>query len=97
MTSNNQTNGNNPGLSQKQKELIKKYAVFAIMGIIFAGSMYLILSPSADKKAKQVQTVGFNADIPMPRNADIIEDSGRFEQRERHAVFSCRIVQIKRK
>jgi conjugative transposon TraM protein len=82
MTNNNQTNGNNPGMSQKQKELIKKYAVFAIMGIIFAGCMYLILSPSADKKAKQEQTAGFNVDIPMPRNEDIIDDKPDAYQKE---------------
>jgi len=72
MTNDNQ-NGN-PGLSVKQKVLLKKYAVFALMGIIFAGSLYLIFAPSADDKAKKEQTAGFNADIPMPKNDIIIGD-----------------------
>ena len=75
MTDNNQmTDGNKPGLSAKQKDTLKKYAVFALMGIIFAGCIFLIFSPSADDKAKVEATQGFNADIPMPKNDIIIGD-----------------------
>jgi hypothetical protein len=44
------------------------------MGIICAGSMWLIFAPSADEKAKQEQTAGFNADIPMPKEEGIIDN-----------------------
>jgi len=80
MTKNNQ-NGN-PGLSTKQKEQLKKYAVFALMGIIFVGSLYLIFAPSADDKAKKEQSIGFNADIPMPKNDNIIEDKREAYEQE---------------
>jgi hypothetical protein len=53
---------------------MKKYAVFALMGIICAGCMWFIFAPSAGEKAKQEQTAGFNADIPMPKNEAIIGD-----------------------
>ena len=61
-------------MTDKQRETIKKYAVFAIMGIICAGSMYLIFAPSADDKAKTEAAQGFNADIPMPKEDGIIGD-----------------------
>ena len=75
MSTNNQTNGGSkPKLSNEQKQKLKKYAVFALMGIICAGSMWLIFAPSADEKAKQEQTAGFNADIPMPKEEGIIDN-----------------------
>jgi conjugative transposon TraM protein len=74
MSTNNQTNENKPGLSGEQKQKMKKYAVFALMGVICAGCMWLIFSPSAEDKARQEQTAGFNADIPLPKEAGLIGD-----------------------
>jgi conjugative transposon TraM protein len=75
MSTNNQTTGENkPGLSNEQKQKMKKYAVFALMGIICAGCMWLIFAPSAEDKAKQEQTAGFNADIPLPKEEGLIGD-----------------------
>jgi conjugative transposon TraM protein len=74
MSTNNQTDDGKPKLSNEQKQKLKKYAVFALMGIICAGSMWLIFAPSADEKAKQEQTAGFNADIPLPKEEGIIDN-----------------------
>jgi conjugative transposon TraM protein len=75
MSANNQTtNESKPGLSNEQKQKMKKYAVFALMGIICAGCMWLIFAPSAEEKAKQEQTAGFNADIPLPKEEGLIGD-----------------------
>jgi conjugative transposon TraM protein len=74
MSTNNQTDDSKPKLSNEQKQKLKKYAVFALMGIICAGSMWLIFAPSADEKAKQEQTAGFNADIPLPKEEGLIGD-----------------------
>ena len=74
MSTSNQTDDGKPKLSNEQKQKLKKYAVFALMGIICAGSMWLIFAPSADEKAKQEQTAGFNADIPLPKEEGIIGD-----------------------
>jgi len=74
-TNNNQmTDEEKSKLSNGQKQKMKKYAVFAIMGIIFVGCLWFIFAPSADEKAKQEQQMGFNADIPMPKNESIIGD-----------------------
>jgi len=74
-TNNNQTTDEGkPKLSNEQKQKMKKYAVFALMGVIFLCCMWFIFSPSAKDKAKQEQQTGFNADIPMPKNESIIGD-----------------------
>jgi conjugative transposon TraM protein len=74
MSTNNQTNENKPAISNEQKQKMKKYAVFALMGIICAGCMWLIFAPSADDKAKKEQMSGFNADIPLPKEEGLIGD-----------------------
>ena len=74
MNLNNQTEENKPGgLTEAQKQNIKKYAVFALMGVLFAGFMYLIFSQPADEKSNTA-TQGFNTEIPMPRDEAIIGD-----------------------
>ena len=74
MSTNNQTNEKKPGISNEQKQKMKKYAVFALMGIICAGCMWLIFSPSEADKAKKEQSAGFNTDIPMPKEENLISD-----------------------
>jgi conjugative transposon TraM protein len=65
---------NNQKLSEAQKQTIKKYVVFTLMAIICAGCMWFIFAPSADEKAKQDAQAGFNTDIPMPKDAELIVD-----------------------
>lgn len=75
MSTNNQTtNESKSGLFSGQKQKMKKYAVFALMGVICAGCMWLIFAPSADEKARQEQAAGFNADIPLPKEEGLIGD-----------------------
>jgi conjugative transposon TraM protein len=73
-TNSNQTGENKPGLSVEQKQRMKKYTVFALMGIICAGCLWFIFAPSDDEKAKQGQQSGFNANIPDPKNETMIGD-----------------------
>jgi conjugative transposon TraM protein len=83
MRTNNQTTvESKPRLSNEQKQKMKKYAVFALMGVICAGCLFLIFSPSADEKSKQEQHMGFNADIPMPKNETIIGDKREAYEQE---------------
>ena len=69
-----QMNEEKTKITPKQKELMKKYAVFGVMGVICAAIIFLIFSPSADDKAKREAQSGFNTDIPMPKDANIIGD-----------------------
>ena len=77
-----QTEESKPRLSNEQKQKIKKYAVFALMGIICAGCMWIIFSTSANEKANREQQSGFNAEIPMPKNEGIIADKATAYEQE---------------
>ncbi len=61
-------------ISSEQKQKLKKYAVFALMAIVFAGCMWLIFAPSEADKTKEQQGIGLNADIPDPDNGGLIGD-----------------------
>lgn len=64
------TNNTNAALKQK----VKKYAVFALAGILCIASFWLIFSPSEADIEKEKQGLGFNADIPDPKEQGIISD-----------------------
>jgi conjugative transposon TraM protein len=77
----NQTK-NKQKLSVEQKQQMKKYAVFALMGVICAGCMWFIFAPSAEEKARQELQAGFNADIPDPKNEGIVGDKATAYEQE---------------
>lgn len=56
------------------KEKLKKYAIFALMAVICAGSLWLLFKPSEADKAKEQIGMGFNSDIPDPKGDGIIGD-----------------------
>ena len=64
------TNSNN---SNKKTDW-KKYAVFAGMGLLFAGAMYMIFSPSSKSKEKQNKGMGLNTEVPAPAKSVIVDD-----------------------
>lgn len=61
-------------ISSEQKQKLKKYAVFALMAIVFTGCMWLIFAPSDADKAKEQEGIGLNADIPDPDGGGLIGD-----------------------
>lgn len=63
-----------PRISSEQKQKLKKYAVFALMAIVFAGCIWLIFAPSDADKAKEQEGIGLNADIPDPDGGGLISD-----------------------
>jgi len=63
-----------PSLTPAQKQKMKKYAVFALLFIIFGACMWLIFTPSFPSKEKGQPTHGFNPDIPMPKDKGIVGD-----------------------
>jgi conjugative transposon TraM protein len=82
MSTNNRANEEKLKLSNEQKQKVKKYAVFLLMGVIFAGCIWFIFAPSAGEKVKQAQQTGFNADIPMPKEEGIIGDKASAYEQE---------------
>lgn len=61
-------------MTSEQKQQLKKYGVYACMGIIFLACMWLLFSPSDTEKQQEIQGQGFNADIPEPKQDEIIGD-----------------------
>lgn len=70
-------------LTPQQIQQRKKLLIYPLMGLVFAGSMYLIFAPS-DKEEVMVENVGgFNADIPLPKEDGIISDKkAAYEQEQ---------------
>jgi conjugative transposon TraM protein len=60
--------------NMEQKQKLKKYLVFAVMFLAFGVCMWWIFAPSGSDKEAQKQGVGFNADIPDPKGAGIVDD-----------------------
>ena len=58
----------------KRKEQIKKWLIYAGMGLLFLVSMYFIFKPSKEQVQAEQQKVGFNAELPDPRGAGIEAD-----------------------
>lgn len=67
---------------EKQKQQLKKYGFFALIGIIFLGALYLIFAPSSADKQKEEQGKGFNTEIPDPNNQGIIGDKQKAYEQE---------------
>jgi len=67
---------------EKQKQQLKKYGFFALIGIIFLGALYLIFAPSSSDKQKEEQGKGFNTEIPDPNNQGIIGDKQKAYEQE---------------
>lgn len=67
-----------------KKQQLKKYAVFSLMFIVFVGCMWLLFAPSDSDKEKEQIGLGFNADIPEPKQDEIIGDKkDAYEQAQR--------------
>lgn len=63
------------GLSQKQQENIKKYTVFGLMFIAFAGIMYFLFAPNSEKKDTQTDAnKGMNVSIPQAAQTNLWND-----------------------
>ena len=72
-------------LTPQQIQQRKKLLIYPLMGLVFAGSMYLIFTPS-DKDEVAVENVGgFNADIPQPKEDGIIGDKKAAYEQEQMA------------
>ena len=64
----------NDANAQKRKEQIKKWLIYAGMGLLFLVSLYFIFKPSKEQVLAEQQMAGFNAELPDPRGAGIEAD-----------------------
>ena len=61
-------------LTEEQRQRRRKMLVYPLMGLLFAGSMWLIFAPSDKEKTEAQQGVGFNTEMPLPAQSGIIAD-----------------------
>ncbi len=67
-------------LKPKQKQQLKKYAIFALMFAVFGASLWLIFKPS-EKSTTTKGATGLNTELPMPAESKLIKDKiSAFEQ-----------------
>ena len=72
---------NKPGLTDEQRQNLKKYAVFGLMGIIFVACMWLIFAPSTSDSTEQQS--GINMEVPDPRGEALAADPLAAYEQER--------------
>lgn len=68
-------------LTPRQIQKRKKFLVYPLMFLAFAGCMYFIFAPSGDEDEGQVK--GFNSELPMPDDAGIVSDKITAYEQER--------------
>ncbi|HML66581.1 MAG TPA: conjugative transposon protein TraM [Dysgonomonas sp.] len=70
-------------LTPEQIRRRKQLLIFPLFFLVFAGGMYLIFAPSASDKEKENEGLGYNAELPMPKEEGIISDKkGAYEKDE---------------
>ncbi|MDR1172855.1 MAG: conjugative transposon protein TraM [Bacteroidales bacterium] len=62
----------------------KKYAVFAGMGLLFAGAVTLILFMPSEKGEKEKQADGLNMEVPAPAPAEMAGDKEKAYEQEQY-------------
>ncbi len=61
-------------LTDKQKENIKKYIVFSLMFLAFAGIMYYLFAPKTEEQTTDKNPNGMNVSIPEASNTNLLGD-----------------------
>ena len=69
-----------PELTEEERQRRKKFIIYPLMFLLFAGSMWLIFAPS--EKEGQKQTKGFNTEVPDPTAAEPIGDKKKVYEKE---------------
>ena len=61
-------------LTEAQRLKRNKLIVYPLMGLLFIGSMWWIFAPSEEDKQKELQSQGFNTEMPLADGTEIIGD-----------------------
>ena len=69
-----------PKLTEEERQRRKKFIIYPLMFLLFAGSMWLIFAPS--EKEGEKQTKGFNTEVPDPTAAELIGDKKKVYEKE---------------
>src|SRR5690606_18892744 len=66
--------------AQNKAEKLKKPVIFALMGVVFLGCMYLIFKPSSDKITDE--DIGLNDAVPQATDAGLQSDKQKAYEQE---------------
>ena len=69
-----------PELTEEERQRRKKFVIYPLMFLLFAGSMWLIFAPSEKEEEKQAK--GFNSEVPDPTAAELIGDKKKAYEKE---------------
>ena len=69
-----------PELTEEERQRRKKFVIYPLMFLLFAGSMWLIFAPSEKEEEKQAK--GFNTEVPDPTAAELIGDKKKVYEKE---------------
>ena len=61
-------------LTEAQRQKRNKLIVYPLMGLMFIGSMWMIFAPSEEDRQKELQSQGFNTEMPLADGTEIIGD-----------------------
>ena len=69
-----------PELTEEKKQRRKKFVIYPLMFLLFAGCMWLIFAPS--KKEEEQDSQGFNTEMPDPQASELIGDKKKAYEKE---------------
>ena len=69
-----------PELTEEEKQRRKKFVIYPLMFLLFAGCMWLIFAPS--KKEEEQDSQGFNTEVPDPQASELIGDKKKGYEKE---------------
>lgn len=69
-----------PELTEEERQRRKKFIIYPLMFLLFAGSIWLIFAPSEKEEEKQAK--GFNTEVPDPMAAELIGDKKKAYEKE---------------
>ncbi|OWP34508.1 conjugative transposon protein TraM [Porphyromonas gingivalis] len=69
-----------PELTEEERQRRKKFIIYPLMFLLFAGSMWLIFAPSEKEEEKQAK--GFNTEVPDPMATELIGDKKKAYEKE---------------
>ena len=69
-----------PELTEEEKQRRKKFVIYPLMFLLFAGCMWLIFAPS--KKEEEQDSQGFNTEVPDPQASKLIGDKKKAYEKE---------------
>ena len=69
-----------PELTEEERQRRKKFVIYPLMFLLFAGCMWLIFAPS--KKEEEQDSQGFNTEVPDPQASELIGDKKKAYEKE---------------